>query len=149
MSSEPQWFVALHHGNWNSNVAAIVYIQSFDLLYRLKCSRLLSCSIEEELSFIVQEAVAGISLPYLPIKGSNSWIIDICYQVQLKFLANSDSNRSRLSVQVWVRVQTEQLRNWQSGFTINPNRQLKYSLMVNSRLIWIGLVVSGSIHRYI
>jgi hypothetical protein len=33
---------------------------------------------------IVWEAVAGISLPYLPIKDANFWFIDVCDQAPLR-----------------------------------------------------------------
>jgi len=59
----------------------------------------------------------------------------------------SNSLGTSLHVQVWV--QTEPLPNWRSGLSTTPNRQLRYSSMVNSLPVWIGRVVSGSLSRSI
>jgi hypothetical protein len=45
----------------------------------------------------------------------------------------SVSNGSGPSHQVWVLVLTEALPNWQSGLSINANRQVRYGSRINSQ----------------
>src|SRR5882757_5270567 len=62
---------------------------------------------------------------------------------------DSVSKGSEPSLRVRVRVQTELLRNWQSGLSITPNCPLGYVSMVNSEPVSIEWVVSGSPSRSI
>ena len=66
---------------------------------------------------------------------------------------NSVSNSCGPSLRVWVWVQTEPLRDWRAGLSINPNCLLWYDSILHSQPLWIGWVVSrspsGSIYWFI
>jgi len=94
--------------------------------------------------------------PPLPLPGTLSSppsINEAAQASKLENLTPSVSNSSGPSLRVRVRVKTGPLPNWQSRLSINLYLQHGYGSMVNTQMVWLRRVVSGSprgsIHRFI
>jgi len=81
VSMEREWSLAWHHTLSKYDVGVGVYKWSFDVLWRLKCSWTLCCSIEDELSC---DCPGGCQLlVYRYLRLSSTWSTEDARQISL------------------------------------------------------------------